>query len=370
MTDQSDLRVHLFHGNEGFLVEEAARNFLTNTAPEAEAQGCLTVIEGDVTNADAVDEVIKQVLLAAQSLSMFGDRNVTWLRRVEFLPGSTLSKGQQVKEGIERLQDFLCKQLGPEQLLVISSGKVDSRSKFLKAIQKTVAVQEFSRSKNAKEAAQEDQAFLQAELKKRNVRPGPQVVGMLLERVEDRRHLISELDKLEMYLRGRAELSVEDVESMVVSNREVPAYEFCSAVAQRRVGRSFELLKQMETQKVSAVMIMSQLTGQFRNMALLRGLIDKGMASISGGHRRNLRWTDEDAENLFTSCTGGKKMHPYRLLLLAEESMKYKAAELDRFARQLAEAYARQFQSSIPSYLQIELAVLAILGDGAKRRSA
>ena len=364
--------IFIIHGNDEFLVDEAARHVLQETCPNAEATNCLTTIAGDVGNSEEVEAAMKELMVSIQSFSMFGDQNVTWLRRAQFLPGGKLFKSEAVKTCVERLQETLAAGLGPEQILVISSDKIDSRSRFLKALKGKASFQEHSRSKKRKEAAQQDRDLLAGLMQERGMSAAGMVMETLLAKVgEDHRLLRMEIEKLDVYLGERREVTGDDVDLMVSSSREVPAYEFCGAVAARDLGKAFVLLHRLEAQKASPIGIMAQLMNQFREMAVYRSAIQAGMARLDRrGYFESLNWTDETGQAMAMECLGGRMPAPFRQSLLAGQSMKFSVAELDRLLRMVAEAYHSQFRSSLPSFLQIELLVIRMLSAPSTRRSA
>ncbi|MCC5847312.1 MAG: hypothetical protein JJU29_04385 [Verrucomicrobia bacterium] len=354
----------LLHGNDEFLVDQNARNVLKELCPDAEAQGVLTTVRGDVDKVEDALKALRETQVAIQSFSMFGDENVTWLREVKFLSGAAY-KSNEVKESVEGLGTTLKAGLGPEQTLVISvSGKLDARSRFLKAVQEVGKVYEYSKSTKPWEVEKEDMDLLTTLLAQRKIKAGPAVLEVMLDRIGGgTRMLVQEVEKLDLYLGDRRDLTREDVELMISPLKEVAAYTFGEAVAKGEVDRALWLLKQMETQKVSSIAVVAQLHNQFREMALYRGLLAKGMARLSSGSSRfgNKLELDASGAEAVAVVNGDRKSSPFRQAQLAGQSMRFSPAQLDRMSRMTAEAYRQQFLSGLPGFLQLELLVLRLL---------
>lgn len=362
-------QILLVHGNDEFRVDTAAREALETYCPNAEAQEVLSTIRGDVEKVDDVLKVLREVQLAVQSFSMFGDMNVTWLREVKFLTGAAF-KSDEVKTAVERLADTLKAGLGPEQFLLISvSGKLDARARFLKAVQSAGAVAEYSKSSKPWEAEKEDLATMQQLLRSRNIQASPQVLDVLVGRIGgDSRQMTQEVEKLDLYLGDRRELTLADVELMTSPLKEAQAFTFGEAVASGDVGRALSLLHIMAAQKVSPIALIAQLHNQFREMAMYRSLIARGSARLNTGSSRFQTKLHLDAEalSMVAQVNGDRQSSPFRQAQLAQQSMRYSPGRLDRMARMTAEAYRQQFLSSLPGFLQLELLVLRLLAPQSK----
>ncbi len=361
--------LYLVHGNEEFLVDQHAREVLKTLCPTAEADGVLTTVRGDVDTVDAAAEAVKRTLTEIQSFSMFGDQNVTWLRDVKFLTGK-LYTSSEVKDAVERLMGVLEKGLGPEQILVISvGGKLAATSKVLKRFRALGGLAEFSKADKPWEAAKEDVAALRTRLDAKGIQADPAVLEAFADRLGgDARMLVQEVEKVDMYLGERRKLTLADLDLMVSPMREIAAYTFGDAVARRQLSRAMYLLKQMETQKVSPIMLVAQLHNQFREMALYRSLMAKGMARLErrGSYGGKFAVQDASVNAMISEVNGNRKPSPYRMAQLAECSMAFSVGQLDQMARMTAEAYQRQFQSSLSGFLQLEILLLRLLTPTAR----
>jgi len=275
-----------------------------------------------------------------------------------------------VKDVVDCLLEVIEKGLGPEQILVISvGGKLAASSKVLKRMRAIGGVAEFSKSDKPWEAAKEDVAVLRQHLTARGIKVLPAVLEAFADRLGgDARMMMQEVEKVDVYLGDRRELVLADLDLMVSPMREVAAYTFGDAVARRQLSRAMYLLKQMETQKVSPIMLIAQLHNQFREMALYRSLMAKGLARLErkGSYGGKFAVQDASVNGMIAEVNGNRKPSPYRMAQLAECAMAFSVGQLDQMARMTAEAYQRQFQSSLSGFLQLEILLLRLLTPSAK----
>ncbi len=357
-------QIVLLHGNDSFKVETEARDFVEKHWTELQAQGAVEQIRGNDGTIDEVLDLLKRAQLSLQSMNMFAAENATWIREVEFL-GGDLFKNPDVKEAVEQLGETLSAGLGPEQRVLISvSGKLDSRSRFLKALKGVADIREFNRATKEKDLKRETVAELQKACASLGLRAQPAALQELISRVgPDMRALLKEVDKLDLYVGDRRELTVGDVQLMVAATQELQAYLIGDALGNRDVAGLMEMLGRMEQQGVSAVAVMATLQNSLREMAYLRGLMDSKAARLemgSGGFGKFV-YADPAAEAQFTEVAGGRKRAPFRQFLLAKYARNFRGGVLDRMLRLSSEAYAQLFRSPLDPYEQLRVLLLRML---------
>jgi len=362
-------RIVLLHGNDEFRVEQEARAVFKERCPDAEANESLSVIRGDVDTVDQALDAIRGTLSAVQSLNMFSSENVTWLREVKFLSG-TVFKSEEVKSSVEKLQDTLSKGLGPEQLLVITvCGKVDARSRFLKALKSVAEVREFSKSTKDWEVRKESVEALRSALADRGIRVDPAALEEMAARVgNETRLMMQEVEKVDLYLGERRELHVRDVEYMVGARQEAQVYQLGDCIATRDLNRAMRMLQQMETQGLSSIGVIATLHNTLREMAYLRALIQEGAAAVqSNGRFGKLVYRDPGAEEGFRRLTGDKKRSPFRQFQLGRQSQAFTPGQMDRMLRLSADTYDAMLRSPFPQYELLRILVLRIFYSCVKK---
>lgn len=358
----ADARIFVFHGNDEFLMEKASRVFLQTHCPDAEANGSLSCIRGDVETVDQVSAAVREVLTSVQSMNMFCPLNVTWLREVGFLSGK-LFKLESVKDCVEKLQETLGKGLSEGQLLLITvTGKLDARSRFLKALSSVAELQEFTRTTKDWEVKEDAVQKLSAEIKSRGMQADVTALQEIAARVgNDPRLMQNEMEKLDLYVGKSRAMTVADVELMVPLQQEAQVYLLGDCVGTRNLSKAMALLQQMETAGLSEVAVIATLHNSLREMAYLGACIHAGEARVEDkGRFGNLIFLNAEAEAGFQVLTGSKSRSPFRQFQLGKQARNFSPRELDRMLRFSAETYDTLFRSSIPKFEQLRLLILRI----------
>lgn len=359
----------ILHGNDEFQVDQQAREVLKRAHPNAGENGSLTVIRGDVDTVDQALQAIRETLTAVQSLNMFSPENVTWLREVTFLSGAVF-KSEDVKTSVEKLQDTLSRGLGPEQFLLMTvSGKLDARSRFLKAVSKVAELRDYSKSTKEWELQKESLEQLRAALAERGVSAEPRALEEMALRVgPDTRLMTQEVEKLDLYLGGERKLRLKDVQWMVGARQEAQVYQLGDCIASRDLTRAMAMLRQMETQGLSPIGVIATLHNALREMAYLRALIQQGAARVqSDGRFGKLVYQDEEAREGFQRVVGDKKRSPFRQFQLGRQSMAFTPGQMDHMLRLSARTYDRMFRASLSQYDLLRVLMLSIFHDCIKK---
>ncbi|WFB34926.1 DNA polymerase III subunit delta [Kiritimatiellota bacterium B12222] len=367
----SSARIFVIHGNDEYQIEKASKAFLETRCPHADRDGSLTTIRGDVDTVDQAVEAVKQTLTAVQSLNMFSPENVTWLREVQFLSGAVF-KSESVKEVVEKLQETLGNGLGPEQLLLITvSGKLDARSRFLKALKPVAEFQEFMRVTKEWEIKEDAIQKLNADFKKRGMKADSQAIQEIAVRVgNDPRLMQNELEKLDLYVGKQRSVTLQDVELMVPMQQEAQVYMLGDCVGSRNLPKAMEMLQQMETNGLPAVGVMATLHNSLREMAYLGACVHGRDARVEeNGRFGKFIFTNPEAQAGFQLLVGDKTRSPFRLFQLGRQAKNFSPRELDRMLRFSAETYDAFFRSSTPPYEQLRQLMLRIFYE-CMRKSA
>lgn len=367
----SEPRIVLVHGNDEFQIDQKARELIKTRCAEAEANGALTTIRGDVDTIDQALTVIRQTLTAIQSLNMFSPQNVTWLREVTFLGGKVF-KSEEVKESVEKLQETLSKGLGPEQMLLMTvSGKVDARSRFLKAVKPVAEVVEFSRTTKDWEVKEEAVSRLHAAFSEKGIEVANAPLQEVAARVgNDTRLMQNEVEKLDIYLGERRTLTLADVELMVPIHQEAQVYQLGDCVGSRNLTKAMQMLQQMETQGANEMGVMVTLHNTLREMAYLGACVHQREARVEDkGRFGNFIFLNEEAKEGFQRLVGDKTRSPFRIYQLGRQAQSFTPGQLDRMLRLSADTYDAFFRSSTAQFEQLRLLMVKLFYE-CMRKSA
>jgi len=363
MAAGSSSQIVLIHGNDEFQVEQESRKVLGERCSEARDNGALHTLDGDVDTVDAALDLLKEAMTAVQSFNMFSPVNATWIKESTFLTGPVF-KSEEVKESVESLQSLLTGGLGVEQFLLLSvKGKLAASSRFLKALKKVADVREFSKSSKPWELEKETLAQVQSGLKARGITGPARVLEEVAARVgTDSRRCDQELEKLDLSLGDRRELTLRDVEDMVSAQAESQIFQLADCLAAKDLNRCMDLLSRLETQGASAIAVIATLHNSIREMAYLRGLLARQSIRLEGqGRFGKLIWVESEAKDDFQRLLGDKSRSPFRLHQLARQSMAFSVAQMDRMVRDSSDTYAGMFRSRLPQMEQVRILILKVI---------
>ena len=105
-------------GDDDYLVSERGKQWFAEQTKEIADDMAKEVIDGRAGNVAEVSDVINRFTSAVQTLSLFGDRKVVWLRDVNFMANSQTGNAQGTLDLLETLKDVLGV-LDPQQVRVL-----------------------------------------------------------------------------------------------------------------------------------------------------------------------------------------------------------------------------------------------------------
>ncbi|MEI7436502.1 MAG: DNA polymerase III subunit delta [bacterium] len=358
--------IYLFWGEDEFLVGKHARSQVDDLMPADDQAFGLEIIEGMVSSGDEAAKSLKQALEAVQTRGFLGDGKVVWLRGVNFLGGEPIGKGDAVKTGIEHLIEWVEAADGKMNPLVISSGKLDRRSRFYKVCEARGAALAFNPPALSKEAAMDLTTRARTLLEQAGVAADAAVVQLLVARTgTDTRQMASEIDKLALYVGDAKRATLDDVRAIVGLAREAPAWDLSDAVGQKDLPRAIALERQLLYQKESPIRLIGMLVRHLRELSLVREALDQGWLLVQGnGYHETAAWSGlpVDVEQSITLAWGRnpRAMHPFRLLQIARQARKFTALELQTKHQQAVAAHEKLVSSSLPAPLVLELLLVRL----------
>jgi len=353
--------VHLIFGDE-YLVSKKAKTLIESLVPAESRTFGLEIIDGAVDNVDSAIGAVKQCLEAVLTVGFMGSGKVVWFRNVSFLHDSVVGRNPFVKESVERLAALIKGGIQAGSSIVISSPKVDKRYALYKACRADGDIEEFSIPDKPNKVEEQAARIACDVFGEAGLKFDEQVLDAFLVKVgTDTRQIVNEIEKIAVFLGGRKEVKVEDVEAVVSSSREMLAWDLADAFGKRDLKRSIKILKQLMFQKESAVGIIIALENRIRELMLYREAIDSGW--ISGGGYASWRVLPPAVERVFTDDfeKDPRKAHPYRMGLLAEQAKGFPARQLQKCRKIVMDAHEKLVSSGVPEQTVIELALVRML---------
>lgn len=241
-------------GEEDFLVAQALEGFL---ASPAFSQNQSLNLE----RFHALDTPPSRVLESARTLPFLGRRRLVLVQELEAY------KAEQLNAFLPYIEDP-----APSTCLVLAGAKLDSRTRMAKALVKAGKVHVF------KKMWPRD---LPPWLKERAAARGKTLATAAAERLAELMGLglgalDSEIEKLSLYVGGRAQISVQDVAAVTGRGRLYSIFDFTDALAAGSLHRALTSYDQLNSLGEPAVKVLAMVTRLFRQLLEARRALDQG----------------------------------------------------------------------------------------------
>ncbi len=237
----------------------------------------LEIIDCAAESADQALSRIGTAHAALQSMGLFAAERLVWMKNVNFLSDTPIGRSDSVLAALESLALTFDRGLDPSVRVLISAIAPDKRRSFFKKLSALATVEVFDRIEEGRGGAEMLVDFVIAEFRKAGVRCGEEEAVLMVELAgADSRLLMSEVEKLTLYLGEHKEVTAQDIRAMVALSREGVVFELGNAVAERDVGRAMALVDRLLEQGESAVGIMrATLSPTIRNLLIAKDLMER-----------------------------------------------------------------------------------------------
>ena len=364
----SDTSVYLIYGDDEYLVTTKAKEIVGKLVPDSDKMLGLDVVDGAAQVVDAAVTAVNQCISALQSMGLFSEDKVVWLKGVNFLVDNRTGKSQAVKDHIARLTDLIKSGLPPGQVLVISAEKVDKRKAFYKACKKFGELHEFSVPEKSYQADRVAGDRLNSILADAGLQMNSAVKQLFLAKVgNDTRQLVNEVEKLAVYIGEPGRVTIEQVQAIVSSSRDAIAWDLADAFGNRELQRALSVLKQLVFQKENIIGIVMGLENRIRELIVYREAIERGwLVTKSGGYGGgSLAWGEvgPDFDMVFGEYMerDPRKIHPFRVSILAGQARKFSRKRLHHCLKEVTKAHAKLVSSRVPQEMTLELLLIRML---------
>ncbi len=248
----------VFGTDEGAMSEEALRLF-EKLKPADSDDFTNEVIEGIADNAEHAYQLIGNVLQAVQTLPFFGSGKVVWLKNASFLGNDRTSEAERTKEGVESLTEILRAGLSEGIIFIVSAVNCDKRRGFYKLLSdKSIAtLTHFDKPDMSRDDWQESVAEI---VEKRSRDLGLHFASdalqyFIMQAGAETRQIRQELEKLDLYLGDRRNVTIDDVRLMIPLTHQGIIFEIGRAIEKRNAIYAMKLIDQQLYLGESAVAI-------------------------------------------------------------------------------------------------------------------
>jgi DNA polymerase-3 subunit delta len=248
-------QIHVIVGTDEGTVSEEALKVFNQFKPEGGDEFSTEIIDGVAANADEAHTTCSLAIQALQTLPFFGGGKTIWLKNVNFLGTDRTSKAEATKAGAEALLTCLKDGLPQDVHLIISCSTFNKARSLCKFLAQSGDFQTFDKMDASRDGWQEKMMPVVRKLANGyglNFKQDALLLFVTLVGV-DTRQIQVELEKMDIYLGDRREVSLEDVRVMVPLSHAGVIFEIGHAIQKKDGARALELVNQQLARKESAV---------------------------------------------------------------------------------------------------------------------
>ncbi|MDA3923972.1 MAG: hypothetical protein PF904_04645 [Kiritimatiellae bacterium] len=361
--------LHIILGDDDYLANSSAEEYITKYVSEKDREFGLEMIYGSVTTGGAAKNCIDNLINSIQTPSFFGGSKVTWLRDAVFLPGGgRVSEYQESKDAVEKLNVMLQGELLEGQILIISASKMRKNSAFYKTCAALTKIKDFGSGMKSWELEKAAAPRLNMFIEKLGLKMAAAARKEFLLRVGfDTRTIVSELEKLSLYVADKSEASVHDVREIVSIGRESEVWDVLDAFGRRNSAELVKRLDPLSGQNGISIMLSAMIDKNIRELLVLREAYDRKWISSSGNWSRNI---PVEADMLLKSLPGNyRTMNAWKLKKNLGYALNYTQQELRVARYRIIELREKLVSTGQPEMFLLEMALLRVM-KSKKNKSA
>jgi DNA polymerase-3 subunit delta len=368
----------LVFGDDEFAVKQRARQIYQQWTGELGGMDH-EIIDATAGNSNDAIKVLGKLREALQTLPFFGGGKAIWVKDCNFLGDERTASSSAVTENLASLTQDLKEFSWQNVRLIISAGKVDKRKAFYKAIDKLGTVETFAGwSADDRDWADRAENWARKALRARQKEISEEALAELISRIgPNARQLDSEIEKLSLYVGGRAEIGMEDVTAICSKNKTARAFALGDALGDRDLPRLLRRLDEefwemkFDSQK-SEIGLLYGLISKVRALLMLKEMLREGWIKAEGDYNRfkaQLERVPADklpADRRFNPLA----LNPYVLYKALPQVKQYSQTELVRAMDLLLQCNQRLVSSRLDEALVLQQALVQIVSRTETRTPA
>jgi DNA polymerase-3 subunit delta len=204
----------------------------------------------------------EQVIESAMTLPMFAGRRVIHVKRAEELP----------VEALEHFTAYL-RSPSPDCCILLQATKIDLRRKFFTELKKADLLVEFKKLRD-----ENLPGFVRKEVETCGSKIDPEAAELLVYYTGNNlRELVSQIEKLVSFIGQRNQVTVADVREIASDTKIDTVFELANAMGNRDLARSHRQMQTLLRDTDAPYMLVGALARHFRQLCLIRELLDKKM---------------------------------------------------------------------------------------------
>ena len=265
-------------GPDDYLVSRIAKAHFAEMA-EGLGEFSTDIVSGFVNTVGEVEATINRIRDAVQTLGLFGDRKVVWLKDVNFLADTVTGRAEGTLARLDDFKELLTGIVPDEVALLISASPVDRRRSFPKWCEK----ESDFRLVTDRSSGLGWEGLAAEELKGLDVSFAPGAIELLAAKINGNARLfVEEVRKLVTWL-GEAGGVVDGrmIDELVPAFGEGDFFEAAEAFFARDPDWSVQALRRHFFAGYDARPLLSALQNRNRLLIQLRSLMDAGAVQLS-----------------------------------------------------------------------------------------
>jgi DNA polymerase III subunit delta len=277
-TAESASNIHAIVGSDESEVKRAAAELAAKLTPPEAGEFGLEIIDASADNIDQAVSRVRSAIDALQTLPFFGGGKLVWLKNANCLGDSVIGHSASVQSALEDLADLLDSGLGSEVTLLISATDVDKRRSFYKTLGKHAELQVIDRLDSSRAGWEEEATeIVRRRAKSRRLQFEEEALDLfVLLTGGDTRQIENELEKIELYLGGEHQVTLEQVRELVPLSRAGVIFELGNALASCDLERALTLIKRLLDQGETAIgILLVAILPTIRNLLLAKDLMER-----------------------------------------------------------------------------------------------
>jgi len=262
-------------GDDDYLVSEQGKEWFAGQTKALMDDLSKEVVDGRSGNIAEVEEAIQRFRSAVQTLSLFGERKVVWLRDVNFMADSPTGRAQGTLDILEDLKAFL-EGLDPAAVgVLITAQPVDKRRSFYKWCQKKA---DFKALAGGKDSAAAYAQVIREECERAGARMSRDAVELLIGKLNgNTRLMVEETRKLCTFAMGQeGPIDAGLVNELVPNFGDADFFEAADAFFSLKLDWTLEALRRHFFTNSESRPLLGSLQSRNRLLIQLRVLMDAG----------------------------------------------------------------------------------------------
>jgi len=364
----------LVHGDDDFAVAQRAHQIHKAWCEEVDSMDH-DIIEATAATAGEASKALGRLREAIETLPFFGGEKVVWFKDCNFLGDDRTAKAKDVSSGLADFASLLKTFEWAGVRLLISASKADKRKTFYKTASKVGHAESFEAlSLDDREWQVKAEQVVASKLKALKKKADYEAVGELTRMVgPNSRALISECEKVAIYVGERDKVEVGDVQAIVIQGKHAKAFALGDALGERDLPR---LLKRLDEdlwavktdRKKSIIGLVGGLVSKVRSLLFARELLDAEWLKPTRSFPQFKPQIDRLPADAFPADRkiSPLGLHPYVLFNAVNQACNYNSAELVRALELLMHCNRRLVSSSLDDTLILQQTLTQIVVRKAK----